>query len=791
MGNWYSYQFTCLQVLEFLKSQDDTVGLLIKHLGTSAIMDLLLRLITGVEGVEMRSNVLTWLENQRVVQRIVELMGPGTEPERHCNAAQLLIDVIRVSRDNMRISAADRTEPDPILTRLESPETASQLLQLMLSGGEQRSESAIVGGVSVLLTLLDCSRPHNEESLILGGSLSEGCEEQQRTAHNTARAILPHLAELHDALLHPPKKNAVRTTAGVLDPPLGNTRLQVARLLVALIATQDMETHARLAELGTLNVLLDLFFHYRWNNFLHAQVEQCVALALRSLGGGDDGAAGTEAEGHNSQGSSPSSPPASMLPQSPPSVPEQTSTAAGTEQTAAGETSPQPEAMEEGKELVDTTVENAEVDTKDISPLVFNLFSDCRLLDRILDAWRSSDTEEGAKLQQKCGYYGHLVLMANSIADRVSDSMMERLVPDETTRVAWSEFSAGPLADINKVQSEYLGGQHPARMAAQESDDGDYQNIPFPQEDSVLQTFTELQTRYTTTPFVENFGYDDNQFFDGEDPMQLGSADEMERRAELFNQVCRQKMMMAADDEELEDQELTFQTAASSHSRPAHRARLSSDDSEEGEEEEERAGPEGREAPALTMEVDSTDPTVAMEIDCDNLETSTKKSIRKFESESGIPQKRPTLSHQKNTLQPNRIAIRMSTAKLEDACLEIVTINDQPFDYLEDSGFRKIIDPMIKALPEKPIISASQMPRKIHKKANEIRESIKTKFKGKLFSMKIDAVSRSDRIFIGVNLQEIADDKLNIVCLGVINSPVSHTALIKYTPSPLAMDAIS
>jgi hypothetical protein len=37
------------------------------------------------------------------------------------------------------------------------------------------------------------------------------------------------------------------------------------------------------------------------------------------------------------------------------------------------------------------------------------------------------------------------------------------------------------------------------------------------------------------------------------------------------------------------------------------RARLSSDDSEEGEEEEERAGPEGREAPTLTMEVDSTD----------------------------------------------------------------------------------------------------------------------------------------------------------------------------------------
>jgi serine/threonine-protein phosphatase 6 regulatory subunit 3 len=68
-------------------------------------------------------------------------------------------------------------------------------------------------------------------------------------------ALACHLVRLFLYL----QKNAVRTTAGVLDPPLGNTRLQVARLLAALIATQDMEIHARLAELGTLNVLLVSF----------------------------------------------------------------------------------------------------------------------------------------------------------------------------------------------------------------------------------------------------------------------------------------------------------------------------------------------------------------------------------------------------------------------------------------------------------------------------------------------------------------------------------------------------
>jgi hypothetical protein len=45
-------------VLEFLKSKENCISLLLKHLGTSAIMDLMLKLITQVEGVEMKQNIL-------------------------------------------------------------------------------------------------------------------------------------------------------------------------------------------------------------------------------------------------------------------------------------------------------------------------------------------------------------------------------------------------------------------------------------------------------------------------------------------------------------------------------------------------------------------------------------------------------------------------------------------------------------------------------------------------------------------------------------------------------------
>lgn len=44
--------------MEFLKRKHDFVDLIIKHIGTSAIMDLLLRLLTCIEPPQPRQEVL-------------------------------------------------------------------------------------------------------------------------------------------------------------------------------------------------------------------------------------------------------------------------------------------------------------------------------------------------------------------------------------------------------------------------------------------------------------------------------------------------------------------------------------------------------------------------------------------------------------------------------------------------------------------------------------------------------------------------------------------------------------
>ena len=51
--------FFLLQTLDFIQKKGDFVGKVLLHLGTSAIMDLLLRLVTCVEAPNLRARVLS------------------------------------------------------------------------------------------------------------------------------------------------------------------------------------------------------------------------------------------------------------------------------------------------------------------------------------------------------------------------------------------------------------------------------------------------------------------------------------------------------------------------------------------------------------------------------------------------------------------------------------------------------------------------------------------------------------------------------------------------------------
>lgn len=96
----------CLQLVSFLRKKDDFVDLLLQHIGTSAIMDLLLRLLTCVERPQLRQDVVNvsgmgrdsgavaaesrsvsgappsrpqWLNEEKIVQRLIEQIHPSKD----------------------------------------------------------------------------------------------------------------------------------------------------------------------------------------------------------------------------------------------------------------------------------------------------------------------------------------------------------------------------------------------------------------------------------------------------------------------------------------------------------------------------------------------------------------------------------------------------------------------------------------------------------------------------------------------------------------------------------------
>ncbi|XP_049578576.1 serine/threonine-protein phosphatase 6 regulatory subunit 3 isoform X3 [Syngnathus scovelli] len=262
------------QIVTFLRQREDFVDLMIKHIGTSAIMDLLLRMLTCIEPQLLRQDVLNWLNQENIIQRLVDMVQPSQDEDRHSNASQSLCEIIRLSRDQM-FQVQGCLQPDPLLATLEKQTTVEKLLSHIFD--KEKNESAIVSVIQILLTLFETRRPAFEGHMECSPRMSNP---SFSVSHSILEAVRPRLKDFHQLLLDPPKKDMMKTTWGVLDPPVGNTRLHVVRLVVSLLQTNTPSINKELIHLNTLGVILDMYFRYSWNNFLHIQVEICTAVIL-------------------------------------------------------------------------------------------------------------------------------------------------------------------------------------------------------------------------------------------------------------------------------------------------------------------------------------------------------------------------------------------------------------------------------------------------------------------------------------------------------------------------------
>uniref|UniRef100_A0A8C8VGX2 Protein phosphatase 6 regulatory subunit 2 n=1 Tax=Pelusios castaneus TaxID=367368 RepID=A0A8C8VGX2_9SAUR len=404
--------------------------------------------------------------------------------QRQSNASQTLCDIIRLSRDQGN-QLQEISEPDPLLTALESQECVEQLLKNMFDGDQ--TENCIVNGTQILLTLLETRRSGVEG---LMDSFSQGMERSHTVNSSILHGIEPRLKDFHQLLLNPPKKTSILTTIGVLEEPLGNARLHGARLIAALLHTNTPSINSELCRLSTMDLLLDLFFKYTWNNFLHFQVELCIAAILSH----------SVQEGKSATND-----------------------------------------LESKEEVLNGNVITENLETPDHNPenvMVTHLFRKCCLVQRILDAWEANDKIQ-AEGGMRRGNMGHLTRIANAVVQNMEKGPMQIQISEfikelpEDCRGRWESFVEETLTETNR-------------------------------KNTVDLAFSEYQIQQMTANFVDQFGFNDEEFAEQEDNINAPfdriaeinfniDADDDSPNASLFEACCSERIQQFDDKEEEED----------------------------------------------------------------------------------------------------------------------------------------------------------------------------------------------------------------------------------------------
>jgi serine/threonine-protein phosphatase 6 regulatory subunit 3 len=243
------------ETLAYIKKKPGIISKFITHLANGSIMELLLKIIGSEESPE-GSGIIQWLCGTELVPSLLSKFDPALDDDVHESAGQTLADIITIS---------SHMPNSPLLGQLESESFVNQLFTYILSG----NNSVLLNGLSVVIELLRrYARDITEDTVPL-------------------ETLPPLLAtsvtklEQFDTFLKTPMPQDMVTTVGQLNP-LGFYRLKVVDFYLSVLRTRYRSIDQQFGTNGTLKIVLDLFFTYRWNNFLHSIVEQIILTVLES-----------------------------------------------------------------------------------------------------------------------------------------------------------------------------------------------------------------------------------------------------------------------------------------------------------------------------------------------------------------------------------------------------------------------------------------------------------------------------------------------------------------------------
>ncbi|CAI9760066.1 unnamed protein product [Fraxinus pennsylvanica] len=251
---------------ELCTNHHDIIRKLIDHIKISSIMEVLIRLIGADEHIYTNYlDSIPWLDDMNVLEMIVEKFSSSDCPGVHANAAETLCAIARYA-------------PPALASKISSPSFIGRLFCHALE--ESRPKSVLVNLLSVCISLLDPKR------LMPGTYHLYNCQMTYGSGINvkpeTVEGMLASLGNILKLLDLSSEDMVLLTTYGKLQPPLGKHRLKIIEFISVLLTVSSEAAEKELIRLGSLKGIIELFFEYPYNNFLHHHVENIIVSSLES-----------------------------------------------------------------------------------------------------------------------------------------------------------------------------------------------------------------------------------------------------------------------------------------------------------------------------------------------------------------------------------------------------------------------------------------------------------------------------------------------------------------------------
>lgn len=271
-------QYKLPEMLQFIRDQPQILSKILKHISSSPIAEILLKLIS-INDREEANGIIEWLQQEKVIPSLVSRFDPYLDDETHTNIANTLIDINSVSYTSPLLTtdllsgnidgvnsflstSITNFGGNALVDELKSKPIVEQLVGYMLDEKAPNSTSSLIHGTTVIIDLIrrycgdieqaeykqhqydhfqqEMMKDENQyQDIVPPTPPTKAQFEKLSLALNDLLNVLGNNLEKFEYLLLHPKSitGPVPTTIGDV-VPLGTERLRVCELFAEVIHLQ-------------------------------------------------------------------------------------------------------------------------------------------------------------------------------------------------------------------------------------------------------------------------------------------------------------------------------------------------------------------------------------------------------------------------------------------------------------------------------------------------------------------------------------------------------------------------